>query len=244
MLIVTEKWKQAYPGAFVGVLAMNHVVNPPKHAALDERKAALEAELRAKYAAFDRPALRALPVLQAYHTYYKRFKKTYHVQLQLESVVHKGKSIPQVAALVEAMFMAELEDQMLTAGHDLDVVQTPVRIDVADGSGTAGGNGTAEGSGTAFGSGEYVRINGRSQQLAAGDMFIADTVGVLSSVVHGPDQRTQITEATIRVLFTVYAPPGIGETAVHTHLQTIQHNVNLFAPQAEVEVTAVYGAGL
>lgn len=224
MFFVTEKWKQAYPGAFVGVLAMNHVVNPPEHAALDERKAALEAELRAKYAAFDRQALRALSVLQAYHEYYKQFKKTYHVQLQLESVVHKGKTIPRVAALVEAMFMAELEDQMLTAGHDLDVVQTPVRIDVADGSE------------------EYVRINGQSQTLAAGDMFITDTVGVLSSVVHGPAQRTQITEATSRVLFTVYAPPGIGETAVLTHLQTIQTNVYLIVPQAETERLAVYGA--
>ncbi len=226
MFIITEKWKQAYPGAFVGLLAMNGVVNPPEHAELDARKSALEAALREKYATFDRPALRALPVLQVYHTYYKRFKKTYHVQLQLESIVHKGKSIPQVAALVEAMFIAELEDQMLTAGHDLDVVQTPMRIDVAEGSE------------------EYVRINGQSQQLAAGDMFIADAVGVLSSVIHGPDQRTQITEATTRVLFTVYAPPGIGETAVHTHLQTIQTNINLFSPQAEVELTAVYGAGL
>lgn len=225
MFIITEKWKQAYPGAFVGVLAMNHVVNPAEHAALDERKAALEAELRAKYAAFDRPALRALPVLQAYHNYYKQFKKSYHVQLQLESVVHKGKSIPRVAALVEAMFMAELEDQMLTAGHDLDVVQTPLRIGVAEGSE------------------QFVRINGQSQTLAAGDMFIADTVGVLSSVVHGPDQRTQITEATTWVLFTVYAPPGIGETAVLTHLQNIQTNVHLIAPQAEVELTAVYGTG-
>ena len=224
MFIISEKWQQTYPGAFVGLLVMNNVINPPDHAALDERKAALEQALRMQYADFDRPALRALPILQAYHKYYKRFKKTYHVQLQLESIVHKGKSIPQVAALVEAMFMAELADQLLTAGHDFDVVQRPVRIDVADGSE------------------QFVRINGRSQQLAAGDMFIADTVGVLSSVVHGPDQRTQITEATTRVMFTAYAPPGIGKTAVHNHLQTIQNNVHLFAPQAEVVETAVYGA--
>ena len=224
MLTVTEKWQQAYPGAFVGVLVLDNVVNPAEHAALSQRKAALEAELRAQYADFDRPALRALPILQAYHRYYKRFKKTYHVQLQLESIVHKGKSIPQVAALVEAMFMAELTDQMLTAGHDLAVVQAPIRLDVADGREA------------------FVRINGRTQQLAAGDMFIADSVGVLSSVVHGPDQRTQITDATTRVLFTVYAPPGIGATAVHNHLQTIQDNIFLFAPQAEIVLTAVYGA--
>lgn len=223
-MIVSEKWRQIYPRAFVGVLVLDNVVNPAGHAVLSQRKAALEAELRARYADFDRLALRALPVLQAYHNYYKRFKKTYHVQLQLESIIHKGKSIPQVAALVEAMFMAELEDQMLTAGHDLDVVQGAVRIDVAGGSE------------------EYVRINGQVQQLAAGDMFIADAIGVLSSVVHGPDQRTQITEATTRVMFTVYAPPGIGATAVHTHLQNIQNNVYLVSPKAHTEKLAVFGA--
>lgn len=223
MFILSEAWKRACPGASVGVLVMSDVVNPPESAELNERKATLEATLRKKYAAFDRPALRSLPVLQAYHRYYKRFKKTYHLQLQLESIVHKGKSIPRVAALVEAMFMAELEDQMLTAGHDFDAVQPPIRIDVAEGSE------------------QYVRINGQSQQLAAGDMFVADTVGVLSSIVHGPDQRTQIAEATTRVLFTAYAPPGIGETAVRAHLENIQSNIRLVAPQAETERLEVLG---
>ena len=46
--------------------------------------------------------------IPAYNACYKGFKKTYHVQLQLESVALKGRSIPRVAALMEAMFMAEL----------------------------------------------------------------------------------------------------------------------------------------
>jgi len=37
------------------------------------------------------------PILKAYQEYYRRFKKTYHVQLQLESLLFKGKSIPSVA---------------------------------------------------------------------------------------------------------------------------------------------------
>jgi len=77
--------------------------------------------------------LRALPILQAYHTYYKRFDKTYHVQLQLESLVFKGKDFPNVAALVECMFMAELNDLLLTAVHDWDNLRMPLRLDVANG---------------------------------------------------------------------------------------------------------------
>ena len=134
MFMVSESWKEAYPGAAVGILAMGHVANPKNHPTLDRQKEQLENELRSRFGSLDRAALKALPVIQAYNSYYKRFKKTYHVLLQLESVVLKGKSIPRVAALVEVMFMAELKNLLLTAGHDLEVLKPLVRIDVADGS--------------------------------------------------------------------------------------------------------------
>ena len=222
MFIVSESWKEAYPGAAVGILAMGHVANPKHHPTLDRQKEQLENELRSRFGSLDRAALKALPVIQAYNSYYKRFKKTYHVLLQLESVVLKGKTIPRVAALVEAMFMAELKNQLLTAGHDLGVLKPPVRIDVADGSE------------------KYIRINGQEQTPQPKDMFIADTQGIISTVLYGPDGRTQITSKTERVLFTVYAPPGIGEQAVHEHLQDIQVNVLLFAPDAVIDLLQVH----
>jgi len=224
MLIVSEAWKTAFPGAVVGILTMCNVVNPDRHPALDARKAELENQLRSRFSGQDKAALKALPTIQAYTAYYKRFKKTYHLLLQLESVALKGKPIPQVAALVEAMFVAELNDLLLTAGHDLEATQMPVRLDVSDGSE------------------RYTRINGQEQVLKPGDMMIADAQGVISSVIYGPDQRTRITSDTRQVLFTVYAPAGIGEQAVRQHLQGIQANVILVAPEAEVISLEVYGA--
>ncbi len=224
MFTVSEKWKTTYPGAAVGVLAIGDVANPSQHPGLERKKADLEEQLRARYAGYDRAELKSLPVLQAYHAFYRQFKKTYHLQLQLESVVLKGKSIPRVAALVEAMFMAELQDLLLTAGHDLAAVQLPAGIDVADGSE------------------RFVRINGQEQQLKAGDMMIADAQGILSSVLYGPDLRTQITLETHSVLFTAYAPPGIGQGKVQNHLENIRDNVLLVTPQARVDLLKVYGA--
>ena len=222
MFSVTEAWKAQYPGAAAGVLAMGNVDNPRSHTAMDRAKEALEAQIRASFAS--KEELRALERLQAYRAYYKRFKKTYHVQLQLESIAFKGKSIPRVAALVEAMFAAELKNCLLTAGHDLDVVEPPVKLDVALGSET------------------FTRINGQEQQLKAGDMFIADTQGVLSAVIYGPDQRTRILPTTRRALFTVYAPPGVGTEAVRQHLQDIEAYARMIAPQAETELLRVYEA--
>ena len=225
MFTVSEAWKTAYPGAVVGVLAMRDVINPEHHVTLDKRKEELENQLRSRFSGYDRAALKTLPTIQAYNTYYKRYKKTYHVQHQLESVVLKGKSIPRVAALVEAMFMAELKNLLLTAGHDLEAVQGPVKIDVAEGSE------------------RYIRLSGQEQELKPGDMMIGDAQGVISSVIYGPDRRTRITSETQQALFTVYAPPGIGEQAVYSHLQDIQANVLVVAPEADVELIEVYGTG-
>ena len=72
-------------------------------------------------------------------------------------------------------------------------------------------------------------------------MMISDQVGVISSILYGPDQRTQITADTRNVVFTVYAPNGIDEQAVARHLQDIQVYVMITAPQAQVELLSVYG---
>ncbi len=219
----SEAWKLAYPGAAVGVLVMDNVYNPERNAELDRIKSELEEQTRSRFA--NKGELRADPLLQAYRAYYKGFRKTYHVQMQLESIAFKGKSIPRVAALVEAMFIAELQDLLLTAGHDLDLVEPPVGVDVAQGTE------------------RFVRMNGQEQELKAGDMFIADAKGVLSTVIYGPASRAQIQPGTRRVLFTVYAVPGIGQVAVRQHLQTIQSHVRLIAPDAETDQLEVVGTG-
>jgi DNA/RNA-binding domain of Phe-tRNA-synthetase-like protein len=221
MLRVSDDWKRAYPGAHAGILAMRNVINPPRHPKLDQQKEELETDLRTLFKEPD--SLKSLGPIKAYQAYFKRFKKTYHVFQQLESVIFKGKPIPQVAALVEAMFMEELRNMLLTAGHDLDAVQMPLKLD------------------TAKGNEKYTRMNGQEKVLKAGDMMIEDSVAVISSVIYGPDRRTMITPSTRGVLFTVYAVPGIGAQPVRQHLEGIQANIRLVSPDADVEVLEVYG---
>jgi DNA/RNA-binding domain of Phe-tRNA-synthetase-like protein len=220
---LSTTWKSTFPEAHAGVLVMRDVANPAQHAALESQKAALEAQLHAQWLGQDRVAMANHPVLRAYQAYYRRFKKTYHVQLQLESIVLKGRSLPSVAGLVEAMFMAEVENLLLTAGHDLDVLDLPIRLEVANGDEY------------------YTLLQGQEQVLKAGDMLMADRTGVISSILYGPDRRTQITAGTRNVVYTVYAPTGIDGPTVQRHLQTIQQNVLLIAPKARVELSQVFG---
>ena len=169
MFEVTSAWKSAFPGAHVGVLVMRNVSNPTHHAELEKQKSELEEHLRSQFAGQDRAAIASHPVLQSYNEYYRRFKKSYHVQLQLESIAWKGRSIPSVSALVEAMFMAEMKNMLLTAGHDLDVLQLPLTLDVSKGTES------------------YKLMRGGEQVLKADDMMISDKVGIISNIIYGPD---------------------------------------------------------
>ncbi len=223
MLEVTPPWQSAFPDAHVGILVMRNASNPAHHPKLEKHKAELEEALRAQFAGQDRAAIASHPILRIYGEYYKRFKKTYHVQLQLESIVLKGKSIPTVASLVECMFMAEVKNMLLTAGHDLDTLQLPLILDVSRGDET------------------YTVMRGEEQTLKAGDMFIRDSLGIISNIIYGPDQRTQVTASTRNVVFTVYAPAGIDEQTITQHLQDMRAYATTIAPEAQTEILSVYG---
>ena len=215
-LHVAEGWRQTYPGASIGLLVMDGVENPPEHAALAEHVRDVENELRGRWSGVTRAELNQLPEFEAYRSYYRRFEKTYHVQLQLESVALKGKPLRSTGALVLAMFAAELRNRLLTAGHDLAAIEGGVSISVAEG-------------------GErYVGIGARELMLRSGDMYIHDDVGIISSVLHGPDDRTRITPSTRQVAFCVYAPAGIRPEAVERHLTDMAGTVRVIAPSASV----------
>ncbi|MBW3634731.1 MAG: hypothetical protein KY456_17060 [Chloroflexi bacterium] len=216
ILDVDPVWRETHPGASVGFIAVRGATNPATHDRLNDLAAALETDVRSRLGTVDRETIRAVPPLPAYAAYYKRWAQRYHVAMQLESVAQKGKPVPRVAALVEAMFIAELNTLLLTAGHDLDAVELPVRLGV--------------GAGEAF-----IGPNGKEMTVKDGDMFIADAAGrVLSAIITGPSDFARIGPETTAALFCTYAPPGVDQALVATHLDEIERNVRLISPEADV----------
>ena len=220
MLYVAEEWKKAYPGASVGLMALRNVSNPEWNDSLENSKRRVENGIRESFPT--REAVMDYAPIRIYNEYYKRFGKTYHVQHQLESVGFKGKTIPQVAGLVEAMFMSELKNGLLTAGHDCNALQLPLTLKVAAGDE------------------RYVLMNGKEQNTKAGDMIIADGEGVISSIIYGPDLRTRIIPSTQQAVFTVYAPAGISQEMLSNHLVDIYKFVQQFAPETKIEFQKIY----
>ena len=224
-LEVTSRWHKTFPGAHVGVLLVGKVDNTKRQTPLDEHKRKVEARLQEKYAGFSRAELLELEVLNAYRDYYRRFGNTYHVQLQLESIVHKGKALPNVNPLVDANFAAELEMFVLTAGHDADLLELPLTLDATRGGET------------------FTGMNGSVKTLKPGDMMMTDAASVICTIITGQDARTPISPGTRRALYVAYAPAGVPLEKVQAQLEAVRDNILLFAPDAETELNIYAASG-
>jgi DNA/RNA-binding domain of Phe-tRNA-synthetase-like protein len=214
---MTNELRVAHPGAVIGLLELSGMDNTRLSPELEARKRETEARLRERYAGFSRQNFLSLPMMVAYQKYYKRFTKTYHVLLQLESLVLKGKSLPDVSPLVDANFTAEVDTLILTAGHDVAKLVSPVLMDVSKGRDI------------------IVRMNGAPKEMEAGDMVMRDATGVVCSIIYGQDNVSPITSATTQALYVAYAPAGVPAEAVEAQLRKIEENVRLFSPAARVD---------
>jgi len=213
----TEEWRIEHPRAVIGLLELSSVENDKKSLLLDNRKRGTKAQLIRRYGKISRQELVSLPVMSAYKKYYKQFKKTYHVQLQVESIAQKGKKLPNVSPLVDSNFIAEVETFILTAGHDVAKLCGEIVIDVSR-------------------EGDHItQMNGFSKSIHAGDMIMRDEEGISCSILYGQDNRSPITPETEHVLYVAYAPSGVSGDAVEMQLQKIEENVRFFSPKAIVE---------
>jgi DNA/RNA-binding domain of Phe-tRNA-synthetase-like protein len=112
------------------------------------------------------------------------------------------------------MFIAELRNLLLTAGHDLDALELPIRLTVGSGE-------------------SYVAPNGQQTTVKVGDMVIADADGrVLSAIITGPSDVARIGPETTAALFYTYAPPGVDSGPVDAHLDEIERHVRLISSTA------------
>jgi hypothetical protein len=98
----TNEWRIVHTGAAIGLLELSRIEKAPTPTRLDDRKRETEAHLRQRYQGLTRHNFSSLPVMSAYVRYYKRFGTTYHVQLQVESIVSEGKSLPSVACVARS----------------------------------------------------------------------------------------------------------------------------------------------
>ncbi|MFO7782284.1 MAG: hypothetical protein R6W94_11735 [Spirochaetia bacterium] len=199
MLEISFEFAAAYEGCVVGYVAVEFETPPEFTDDLEAEIARRERDFVSHYGRSSRAELKALPVLSDYVRHFKRFKKTYHVLLQLASAA-EGKPIPRVSPLVSIMLTSELSTLVLSSGHDLDVVRAPLTF--RPGSSDR----------------EIELLGGRSQALKDGDITLCDGDTTLAAVVYGQSVHGMIDDATTRAILVAYGVPGVDATALRAHL--------------------------
>jgi DNA/RNA-binding domain of Phe-tRNA-synthetase-like protein len=216
VLTYTPEFAAAYEGCYVGALSVRFEAPPPFTDALERELAARGSSLSERYGSYSRAELKALPVIADYVKHFKRFKKSYHVLLQLASAA-EGKPLPRVSPLVSIMLASELQTFVLSSGHDLEVVSTPLTFD----TGSSGR--------------EIELLGGRTQSLKDGDITLRDGETTLAAVVYGQSRHGMLKDESTTAAFVAYGVPGIEEAALRSHLEDMAEMVRLCGGNPQVE---------
>ena len=203
-----------YPECLFGSLIVKEVPNEKDHEALETRKRELERRIRE-----DSGEVKDFEMIRYYNSYFRMWKKTYTYPIEYQiNTIKKGGKFPKVSVLVDSMFIAELNNMVLTSGHDLDTIQGDLTFDISGGDE------------------QYLKINGKEQNLRKGDIFLKDEEGILACILFGPARRTSITPETKNVLYFAWCPLIINEAQVKTHLIEILMNFKKLYPTVTSEV--------
>ena len=222
MIELTQSAKTAYPRAKFGAMVVRGLGAKGDRAVMDEILAKGIEGIKSRHCGYERKVALATEPLCHYAAYYKRFDKSYPVLGQLESIVLKGRGIPSVGIPIEAMFLAEVANLLLTAGYDLDMIKGALTVDVVAESTT------------------YIGMSGKERPLVKGDLYLSDAKGALSSILNGPDHRTRITEATRNALYFVYGVEGVTEPSIDAHLKTISSYLSQAIQGVEIAELLVF----
>ena len=151
-----------------------------------------------------------------YFRYFRKFKKSYPVMMQVESFLLKGRPFPEGEYINAVAFLNELKTHILLGTHDADRVTGDIVFY----------NETAK---TPFPG----MINADAHSYP-GDMTGRDDGGIIISMIAGADDRTCIHEDTTHVLYLIFALPEIDDDEMNRVAGLITESALKLAPTAEI----------
>ena len=151
-----------------------------------------------------------------YFRYFRKFKKTYPVMMQFESVLLKGREFPRWNAVTAVPFLAELETHVLTGTHDVEQLLGPAELYLAQAKEP------------------FVGLRGDLVHTYPGDLCARDEGGIIFSMIAGADARTCARQTSRHVFYPVFGVPGQDPAALRPMQERLAEYARILAPDAEV----------
>lgn len=169
--------------------------------------------LKERFADYDRKATFGENV---YFRFFKKFKKTYPVLMQLESILLKDRPFPDANPITAIPFLVELETQHLLGTHDVEQVQGPVQLFA----------GTEKA--------PFPGMRGEEVHTYPGDFCGRDGSGIIFSMIAGADDRTCVRESSTHVFYPVFGVAGQPVEQIEAVLGRLEEYVKVLTPDAEL----------
>ncbi|MBP1553362.1 MAG: hypothetical protein J6B21_04325 [Oscillospiraceae bacterium] len=173
--------------------------------------------LKEQYTSYDRKAVFGE---NPYVKFFKKFKKTYPVMLQFESVCFKDRPFPAFNPISEIAFLAEITTFVLSGTHDIDSIIGDVQLYLAT---------------------EKEDFEGMHGTLHTypNDFCAKDDKGIIFSLIAGTDSRTCAKQDSSYALYPVFGTPDIPLENIEKGIDTICRYVKVLAPDAKIETAII-----
>lgn len=155
-----------------------------------------------------------------YYRFFKKFKKTYPVMLQAESVILKGRPFPCFNPVSEIAFLFELTTFVLSGAHDISCIDGDVTVYMAT---------------------EKEDFEGIRETLHTypGDLCARDSSGIIFSEIAGTDSRTCAKPSSTEVLYPIFAVPDMDTADIVKAAETLKKYICTLAPDAEIKFNII-----
>jgi len=177
---------------------------------LVEREIAL---LKEKYAGYDRKTVFGE---NPYFRFFKKFKKTYPVMMQFESILLKDRPFPQFNPVAEIAFLMEIVTHVLSGAHDVDQISGPVQLY------------------SATEKEEFPGLRGQPFHTYPGDFCGRDDKGIIFSLIAGADERTCARLDSTHVFYPLFGTPDLPASVLEEAMEVLVRYVKVLAPEAEI----------
>ncbi|MBQ6622656.1 MAG: hypothetical protein IJH75_07450 [Mogibacterium sp.] len=150
-----------------------------------------------------------------YFRYFRKFKKSYPVMMQVESFLLKGRPFPEGEYINSVAFLTELKTHYLLGTHDVDRIEGDLIL-------------YNESAKTPF----VGMINPDSHSYP-GDLTGRDDQGIIISMIGGADARTCIHDDTDHVIYLFFGAPDTTAEEIERTARQTETYVRVLAPGAE-----------
>ncbi len=156
-----------------------------------------------------------------YVRFFKKFKKTYTVMLQFESIIIKRQPFPLDDPVTGIPYLLELTTCMLSGTHDVDCIEGGIEL-------YSGTDKTP-----------FPGMHGREFHTYPGDFVGRDGAGIIFSEIAGADDRTCARPDSRHVLYPVFGTPDMDSALIASAIDKLTGYIRLLAPNAEIETDIV-----